>query len=281
MTSIRPSTFQFGDLRLQGWSVAGSETWFRVHPPGLALDAGRGAPQLAGAAEVFLTHGHLDHALGVAYVLSQRTRHQGRGTRVFCPAPVLSDLDAMLRAAGRLEATEYDLELAGLAPGDRVAVGRDLRVEAFATDHVVPSLGYHLVRVKRRLKEAYRGRTGAELARLRAEGEETEEEVETLALSYCGDTGAGVFDTEPRLFEAHVLVLECTFLGEAKRESAALYKHLHLDDLVTRRERFANRAIVLHHLSRRHRMADLRREVEARMPELADRVYLVGEEAAE
>lgn len=276
-----PTTFHFGDLKLQGWSEAGSETWFRVHPPGLAFDAGRGAPQLAGAGDVFLTHGHLDHALGAAYVLSQRTRHQGKRTRVFCPTDVVPDLEAMLRAAGRMERTEYDYELAGLAPGDRVAVGRGLRVEAFATDHVVPSLGFHLVRVKHRLRECFRGLPGAELARLRASGEAPEEPVEELALSYCGDTGTGVFELEPRLFEAAILVLECTFLGEGKRESAALYKHLHLEDLVERRERFENRALVLHHLSRRHRVADLRREVERRMPELAERVYLIGEEQAE
>lgn len=228
-----------------------------------------------------MTHGHLDHALGAAYVLSQRTRHQGKGTRVLCPAEVLPDLDAMLRAAGRMEGTEYVYELTGLASGDRVDVGRRLRVEAFATDHVVPSLGYHLVRVKHRLREPYRGLPGTELARLRAAGEATEEPVEELALTYCGDTGAGVFELEPRLFEAAVLVLECTFLGEEKRESAALYKHLHLEDLVARRERFRNRALVLHHLSRRHRTADLRREVERRMPELAERIHLVGEEQAE
>lgn len=274
---MRPTTFNFGNLRLQGWSEAGSETWFRVHPPGLALDAGRGAPQLAGAADVFLTHGHLDHALGTAYVLSQRTRHHGAGTRVFAPAEVLADLEAMVRAAGRMERTEYDVELTGLAPGDRVAVGKGLYVEAFATDHVVPSLGYHLVRVKHRLRERYRGLPGAELARLRTSGEETEEPVEELALTYCGDTGPGVFDTEPRLFEAAVLVLECTFLGDGKRENAALYKHLHVEDLAARRDRFRNQALVLHHLSRRHRTSDLRQAVETRMPGLADRIHIVGE----
>ncbi len=272
------ATFHFGDLKIQGRSLAGAETWFRVHPPGLAFEAGRGAAQLAGAADLFLTHGHLDHALGVPYVLSQRTRHQGKGTRVFCPAETVADLEELIRAAGRLEATEYDYELTGLAAGDRVAVGRDLRIEAFPTDHVLPSLGYHLIRAKHRLRPEHRGRPGAELARLRADGVATEERIEELALSFCGDTGAGVFDLEPRLFTAAVLLVECTFLGADRRLEAARYKHLHVDDLVARRERFENRAVVLHHLSRRYRLAELRAEVDRRLPELAERIHVFGEE---
>lgn len=278
---MRPVALRLGDLYLEGWSRAGDETWFRVHPPGLALDVGRGAVQLAGAHDVFLTHGHLDHALGLPYVLSQRSLHHGSHTRVVCPAAIAEPLADLVAAAERLERARYSWELVPLAPGGRVEVGRDLTMEAFATDHVVPSLGYHLLRRKRRLARAYLGLPGEELAALRRQGVETSESAEEAWLSFCGDTGPGVFDLEPRVFASRVLMIECTFLGEQHRGRGDLYKHLHLDDLAAREERFENESLVLHHLSRRYRVADLRREVAQRLPRLAARThFLVEEEAA-
>lgn len=277
---MKPETLQLGDLRLEGASRAGTETWLRVHPPGLAFEAGRGALPLAGARDVFLSHGHLDHALGVPFVLSQRSLHQHAGTRVFCPAAIAGDLADFIAAAARMEDAEYDFELVGLAPGQRVEVGKGMTVEAFAGDHVVPSLGYHLFRQRQRLRHDLARAPREELLARRAAGEEITDTIEHLALSYLGDTGPGIFASEPRLFTARVLVAECTFVGDELRHKGALYKHLHVADFAERAERFANEAIVLIHLSRRHRRSDLLAEVTLRMPSLADRVHvLLGEES--
>ena len=274
---MRPVELRFGDLRIEGWSRAGDESWYRVHPPGLAFDVGRGALQLAGAQDVFLSHGHLDHALGLPYVLSQRSLHRLVHTRVFCPAETAEPLARLIAAAEEMERARYRYNLVPLAPGDRVEVGRDLAVEAFAVDHVVPTLGYHLFRARRRLAPAYAGLPAAELIALRERGVDTAERVEEVWLTYCGDTGPGVFDREPRLFDSRVLMLECTFLGERHRDKGERFKHLHLEDIAARAGELRNEAIVLHHLSRRHKVEELRAEVDRRLPELAPRIHLLVE----
>lgn len=274
---MKPALLRFGDLGIEGWSRAGEDNWFRVHPPGLAFDVGRGALHLAGARDVFLSHGHLDHALGLPYVLSQRTLHQSVDTRVFCPVETAEPLSALIAAAERLERCSYRYELVPLSPGDRVQVGRDLAVEAFATDHVVPSLGFHLLRGKRRLAAPYVGLPAAELIALREQGVDTSEVLEEIWLTYCGDTGPAVFENEPRLFGSRVLMLECTFLADEQKDKGRMFKHLHLEDIVARAGDFGNEAIVLHHLSRRFRAEDLRDAVERHLPELAPKIHLLVE----
>ncbi len=274
---MSPALFQLGDLSVEGESRAGRETWFRVQPPGIALDVGRGAPQLAGIAEIFLTHGHLDHALGVPFVLSLRSMQASGETRVHCPRAAAAPLEELVEAAAKLEGRTYRYRIVPLGAGDRVELPKDFAVEAFATDHVVPSLGYFLIRRKRRLAPVYRGLAPQRIAELRRGGAEVTAIEEAPWLAYCGDTGPGVFATEPRLADVPVLLLECTFFGDRMRGRGDRYGHLHLDDLVERQESFRNQAVLLHHLSRRHRPEDLAREIARRLPALAPRVHLLTE----
>ncbi len=236
----------------------------------------------------------------------------------------------LIEAAAQLERVHYACEIVPLAVGDRVPVARDLTIEAFATDHVVPSLGYHLHRRKQHLAAAFVGLAGNELAALRQRGVQIAETVEEQWLTYCGDTGPAVFDLSPALFDSRILLLECTFLdadlpgmsrpaaaatdlqgmsrqataatdlpgmsgqataptdlpaptelpGGGARDKGELYKHLYFSDIERVAGRFRNQHIVLHHLSRRYRVADLRAALAARLPDLAPRVHLMTEGSA-
>lgn len=270
---------RFDELTLEGVSRAGDETWFRVHPPGLAFDVGRGAAELTGASDIFLSHGHLDHVSGLPWVLSQRSLGGLAGPRVLCPAATAGPLEAWLQATEGVDGASYARQIVGLEPGDRTEVGRNLCVEAFANEHGVPSLGYHLIRRDRRLRPEFRGLDRAEILRRKASGEAIEETTESLWLSYCGDTGEAVFDLEPRLFESRILLLECTFVGEDSRERAREYGHIHFEQLVRRAASFRNRYLVLHHLSRRHRASDLAAMVSRRLDGLTPEVVVFPESA--
>jgi ribonuclease Z len=147
-------------------------------------------------------------------------------------------------------------------------------VEAFATDHVVPSLGYHLMRAKEHLLPELAGASSAELVELKGRGRRITTREEEIWLSYCGDTGPGVFDIEPRILESKVLLIECTFLPPRPRERSAELGHLHLDDLVERASDLTGQAVLLHHLSRRHRASQLAAAVAVRAPELAKRISI-------
>jgi ribonuclease Z len=92
--------------------------------------------------DVFLTHYHADHYLGLPGMLKTFAL-RGRTTpiRIFGP-PGLSDLFAALRRIfGRLT---YPYELVTLRPGD-IVPRRGYRLETFEPNHGLASVGYALV----------------------------------------------------------------------------------------------------------------------------------------
>lgn len=163
-----------------------------------------------------------------------------------------------------------------LEVGEQVDLGKGIRIEAFRTVHVVPSLGFHLWRRKSRLRPELLGRSSSELVALKNEGVEIQEVVDELCLSYCGDTGPEVFDLNAQLFESQILMLECTFMGAEMRGVSGDYGHMHLEDLVEIAGNFKNQAILLHHLSRRHRPAELHSRIQQVFPSLAKRMHVFG-----
>jgi len=259
----------WGELRIVGGSRAGEGTLVLLPQLRLALDAGRPARALVPLENVAVSHGHLDHLLGLPAWASQRQLQGMPPGRVLCPASLTEAVQRLLALSAELEGgSPYGATVTGVNAGDWIELRRDFRVGFFRTSHWVDTLGSVVEWTRRRLRPEYAGAPPETLQRLRAAAVEVTEKVRTPLLAYAADSGPEVLDSEAWLRDVEVLVLECTFLRPGDRDRARRFGHTHLADLVEIAPTLHNRHLVLTHLSRRHRLASGTRTIRAA---LADR----------
>lgn len=268
-------SLQTEHFTIEGRSRAGHETWFRVRELGLALDIGRCPDAVIGLQHIFVTHAHLDHALGIPFYAGQRHLQRLEGGTVYVPAESADDFRALMKLHEKLEGTEYDIAITGVAANETVRIGRTHAVRGHAATHRVAARAYEVLELRHRLREEFAGRDGAELARLRQQGVAVAAGMEHSLLFYTGDTDRGILERNQALFRSEVLMIECSFVADGHQARAAQYRHIHFDDIAAFADRFESRLIVLTHFSRRYSREQIRDEVRRRCPAvLRDRIRL-------
>ncbi len=259
-------------IAIEGVSIAGHESFYKIPGFHTLLEFGRAPDDTVGYATVCLTHGHLDHAAGLAHHASRRTLQGLPPARVFAPEEAVPDLEAWLAISHRLENVDYGVHVTPAVPGGTVALRNDLELKFLPGRHRVPTVGYLFSETRRKLKDEYLELPGAKIAALRASGVEVTRREDAPLLAYPGDCGPAIFDAAPELFRARVLLIECSFLRPEDRDRARVYEHLHLDDFLERAGAFRNEVIVLTHFSQRYRPEEIREALRALPEPLARRV---------
>ena len=159
-----PGSYTFRvDLDLVFLGTSGSVPTARRAPSGtlvrrggerLLFDCGEGTQRqllrsgigLVELPEVFLTHYHADHYLGLPGMLKTfALRGREVPLKVYGPPGLVELFGALERIFGKLT---YPLELVELQPGDVLDRG-DYRIVAFKVNHRIPANGYALVEAPR------------------------------------------------------------------------------------------------------------------------------------
>jgi len=265
------SQVQVDDLTLVGYSVAGEESVILVPELDVAFDIvafdiGKCPREALRVNHVLLSHGHMDHAAGVAYYFSQRDFQGIEDGEVLVARALVDPLRKLMDAVAVVEGHPSPYHFVPMADGQDHEIRRGLIVRAFATKHLGTSLGFSVIEVRRKLKAEFDGKTGPELVELKNRGVEITRRVEMPLVAYLGDTAKADYHELPHVRDARALLIECTFFDPDHVRRARAGRHLHVIDLPEMLTGMNNERIIITHVTRRTNLADARKILRKALP---------------
>lgn len=248
-----------GSVRLQGFSLAGEETVVVLPDMNVAFDVGRAPREIIRIDHVLLTHGHMDHAAGLAYYFSQRNFQGIPPGCVLVPRRLVSAVEALLEVWGRIEGHVSPGRVVGVDEDEDFPLQRQLVVRPFRVRHGGSALGYSLVEVRKKLRPEFADLSGQQIVELKRAGTSIEYRLEIPRVAYCGDSAVGDYLDHTHVRDAEVLIVECTFFEDDHLERARKGMHTHVKDLPELYDRVRSPHVVIMHTSRRTGIREVKR----------------------
>ncbi len=250
-----------GRTAIIGYSLAGEETVVGVPELNVCFDAGRAPREIISIDNLCISHGHMDHAAGVAYYLSQRGFVGAPPGRVIIHRDQAVNIQRLMAVWADIEGHHAPGIIEGVMPGDEVSIRRNLSIRPFAVQHAAKALGFAVVESRHKLKAEFAGSTGTQLVALKKKGIAIEHRFDVPLITYCGDTALGDFLDLSIVAEAEVLIIECTFFDRDHLIRARQGMHIHATDLRELLARVKSPHVVLVHVSRRTDLRQAKRIV--------------------
>jgi len=266
MPSHNLARIEIDGLEIIGYSVAGEETVVAMPQLDVCFDIGKAPDQLIHVNHVLLTHGHMDHAAGFAYYLSQRNFTGQSAGNLLAPANLLGPIREIINAWGWLDGNRIPVNLVGMKPGDEHQIKPNLFARAFPTKHSRGSLGFSVIEKRKKLKAEYTELTGPQIVELKKQGIEIDYPLEIPIVSYLGDTEYVDFSQLEYIAGSKILIAECTFYEDEHTGRAKAGKHMHVDELATLLGNMENEHVIITHTTARTPMHEIRKTLKAAMP---------------
>jgi ribonuclease Z len=276
MASHNLAYIKIDELEIIGYSVAAEETIVAMPQLDVCFDIGKAPNQIIPINNILLTHGHMDHAAGIAYYLSHRNFcGQSPGT-ILAPQNLLGPIKEIIDAWSRLDGNKVPANLVGVKAGDEYQIKPNLFTRVFPTKHSKGSVGYSVIEKRKKIKPEYAGLTGPQIVELKKQGVEIDYPLEIPIVSYLGDTQFVDFSQLKYIAESEILIAECTFYEGEHAERAEAGRHMHINEFATLIEKMQNEHIIITHATQRTPMREIRKVLkEALSSEKYDKIVLL------
>jgi ribonuclease Z len=248
-------------LTITGYSTALFSTWYFLEEWGILFDAGEGLissllQKSRKIDQVFISHADRDHLTGLLQ-LNQLNARPG--------FPVIHyPKDAGSFRTLEKFSKEFDPQVSRtvwepVTEGDEIFIAKDLLVRPIRNSHVpvdrhiIKSLGYQVVQLRKKLRPEFTHLSGEQLRQLaEQQGRDSfSMEVRTNLLAYSGDTPVECGD---KWDNTSILIHEATFLGNGEDIKVRDYgnKHSTLEEVMEMVSGIHIEQLILGHFSSRY-----------------------------
>ncbi len=269
------SPWKYDDLQFHGMSLSGIRTSLCMPELHLAFDTAQGFPFLIPMKKFFISHGHLDHAAGIPYIISQKNLFRMPVAEYFMPPSLVEPLTKIMRLWEQIEDHQYKFNFIGVGL-EEIEVNAGHFIKAFPTFHRVESFGYTLFKRTRKLSSHFTGASREEIIKARSAGEIIDQVFDQPLVTFTGDTKIEFLNGPDWIRNSKVLILESTYLDDKKTiQQARDWGHTHLDEIIPHLDDIKSEKIALIHISSRYSMDEARRIIEQKIPKKhLDRVVI-------
>lgn len=276
MANHNLACIEIDGLEIIGYSVAGEETVVAVPQLDVCFDVGRAPTRIIPINHILLTHGHMDHAAGIAYYLSHRNFCGLSAGTILAPENLLPPIREVIDAWSRLDGNTIPANLVGVKPGDEYQIKPNLFTRVFPTKHSKGSVGYTVIERRKKLKAEHGGLTGRQIVELKKQGVEVDYPLEIPIVTYLGDTQYVDFSQLEYIVKSKILIAECTFYEGEHTDRAEAGKHMHINEFAQLIKKLQNEYVVITHTTQRTAMHEIRKTLkEALSPEKYDKAILL------